>query len=165
MGDDVVDLVRGDAGILERKGHRPGLAPPGRLRGADVERVGRQCSADDLGDGRRTALQGVSERLDDDDATTLTENESVARAVERPRRGLRRVVSLREGRHVGQGRHAHRDDRGFRTARQDDVAIARADQSQRVVKGDDRCRAGGDLGHDRPSQAVLDRQQRRTHRP
>ena len=84
MGDDVVDLVGGDVGVAQRLGHRAGLAAAGRLRGADVERVGGQGAADDLGDRGRAALERVRQRLDDDDPRALAQHEPVARHVERP---------------------------------------------------------------------------------
>ena len=84
MGDDVVDLVGRDPAVAQGVGHRPRLPAAGRLRGADVERVGGQRAAEDLGDRRRTALPGVRQRLDDDDARPLAEDEPVAGQVERP---------------------------------------------------------------------------------
>ena len=81
-----------------------------------------------------------------------------------PGRGLGRVVALRQRRHVRQGGDPHRVDRGLRTARQDDVAFAGLDQPQRVVEGDHRRRAGGDLRDHRPAQPVFHRQHAGGHR-
>jgi hypothetical protein len=49
-----------------------------------VERVGCQGRPDDLGDRRRAPLEGVGQRLDDDDPATYPEDEPVARRIERP---------------------------------------------------------------------------------
>ena len=98
------------------------------------------------------------------DSTTTTpralaEHEPVARPVERPRGRLGRVVALRQRAHVRERGHAHRHDGRLGAAGQDHVALAGRDQPERVVEGDDRRRAGGDLGDDRTGQAVLHRQQ------
>ena len=84
VGVDVVHLRRREAGLLERASGGPDRADPARRRERDVRRVGGRAVADDLGERLRAASLGVLERLEDEHAGTLADDEAVARLVERP---------------------------------------------------------------------------------
>ena len=81
---DVVDFVGRDARIAHGLGHGACRAPPGRLGRRDVEGVGGQRRADDLGLDGRPARQGVLGRLEHHGARALAVTEAVAVAIERP---------------------------------------------------------------------------------
>ena len=54
-----------------------------RVRGDDVERVGGHAVTRHLGEHRRTAVEGVLRRFEDQRAAALAEDETVARDIER----------------------------------------------------------------------------------
>ena len=92
----------------------------------------------------------VRERLDDDDAGALAEHEPVARRVERPRGASpgRRCASTARSCSPARPRPSAQIGASEPPARTTSHSPV-ADQPQRVVEGDDRRRAGGDLGDDR----------------
>ena len=69
---------RRQAGLVERAAGRPDGADPARRGQRDVRGVGRRAVADELGQDRRAARLGVLERLEDDDARALADDEPVA---------------------------------------------------------------------------------------
>ena len=141
-------------------------ATAGRLRGADVERVGGQRRPDDL---RLDQVAGppferVRRRLEDHDRRALSEQEAVAVPIERPRGVGRVVVTLRQGTHVAEGGERDGQQGRLGPAGDDDVTFARSDEPQRVLKGDDAARARRHLGDDRAGEPVAHAHERGGHR-
>ena len=66
-----------------RRAARTAPIPPGAGQ-RDVRRVGGGAVADELGEDRHAARLRVLERLEDDDARALADDEPVAAVVERP---------------------------------------------------------------------------------
>ena len=166
MGDDPVDLVGRDARVAQRVGHRPRLAAPGRVRRGDVERVRGERPAEDLGDRRRAAR-----------AARARPTRPRSTPAPSPRTNPSRVAS--NGREAVSGESLRFESAvmldsaatpiGTTGASEPPVSTTShspvGDQPERVVEGDDRRGAGGDLGHDRAGQPVLHRQHAARHRP
>ena len=123
MGAHPVDLVGGDAGVVERDRGRPSRLGAVGPRLDHVERIRRRPVSDDLRVRLGAARPGDVLGLEDQERRALAHDEAVARRVERPAR-LRRVVVLAVG------------------ERPDDVERAEGERAQ----GD--LRAAGDRGID-----------------
>ena len=159
VGVDVVDVVRRDAGALDRRVHAAERAVAVLGRRRDVEGVARQAVADQFGVDLRAARLGVLVLLEHDDAGPLAHHEAVAVLVVGARGLGRRVVEA--GRRAP-GRPQSPPSKCRLTG--DSVppatitsaspsAISRAGIADGMRAG----RAGGDDRVVRPLQAVLDR--------
>src|SRR5258708_6938031 len=91
----MLDVARGNSRLLQGDLHRPLSALPIFAPGGHVKRVRCGAVADQFCDRLRTPRLRVIERLDHYDAGALAHYESVAVAIERPRRALRHVVEAR----------------------------------------------------------------------
>ena len=112
MGDDVVDLVRGDARVRASPCGMAMAAPRPVGSGAEMWNASA-VSAAPMTSAWMVAPRSsaCSATLEHDDAGALAEQEAVAVPVEGPRGLLGLVVALGEGAHVGERREAHLQQR------------------------------------------------------
>mmetsp|Transcript_4614 Transcript_4614/g.9685 ORF Transcript_4614/g.9685 Transcript_4614/m.9685 type:complete len:447 (+) Transcript_4614:137-1477(+) len=111
VGVDVVDVGLVHAGLLDGHLHRGREASSLRCRGRYVVRVARGAVPDHLAVDRRAAREGAVERLEDDDAGSLTHDEASPVGIERPTPclGVVVVVSV-HGLHAAEARVGERGD-------------------------------------------------------
>ncbi len=150
MGVDVGDLLRFHVRVAERGLHDPAGATGVLGRLGDVVGVAAHPVADHLGQDGRAAALGHLQRLQDQDAGALADDEAVALGVERAAGALRLVVAGGQRPHGGEAAHAHRGDGGFGAAADHDVGVAPGDDLEAVAHRMGRGRAGGGGGRVRP---------------
>ena len=107
--------------------------------------VGRGAVADDLGERLRAARSSVLERLQDEHARTLADDEAVAPFVERPRGALRIVVAGGEGAHRREAAHQRLVAGSLGPAGEHHVGVAAPDRLPGLADG---VAARGAGGHD-----------------
>src|SRR5262249_23438236 len=93
VGVDVADIVGGKLGVFKSRAHdaERAVAVFDGLR--DVVRVAGHAIADDFGNDRGIAFRRVFERLEDQNARALADDETIAVDVKRPAGGGRIVVA------------------------------------------------------------------------
>ena len=155
---DVVEILRLDAGALQRRLHRAvGTIAALRRRG-DMIGIARKTVADDLRIDARATRFGMVQRFEHDGAGALAHHEAVAIPVERAR-ALRRLVveARRQGATGAEAGDPDAVDGRFGAAGDHDFGIFKRDQSRRVADSMRPGRAGGHAGMVRPAQSMLDR--------
>ena len=131
VGVDVVDVVRRQAGVVERQADGALGAFAVDAGRDDVVGVRAGAVAGELGEDAGAAALGVLQRLEDEDAGALGADEAVAVGVEGTA-GLRRVVGAgREGAHDVEAGEAQLADAGLAAAGDHDVGAAEADDVER----------------------------------
>ena len=96
--------------------------------------IGRRAVTDQFRQDRRPACLGMFERLEDDDAGPLTDDEAVAAGIEWAGGGRGVVVAGRQGAHRGETADERLEDAGLRAARDHDVGVAPADDLARLTQ-------------------------------
>ena len=144
---DVRDVVRREAGVLEREPHRArhGAARV-RVRRADVVRVARHRAAEQPGVDLRAAGLRVVLALEDQRRGALAEHEAVAAGVVGPGGQLGGVVPLRQRLHLAERGERQRVHARLRAAGDDHVGVAEPQVVERVA---DRLVARGARRHHR----------------
>src|SRR5665213_2308966 len=155
---DVVDLVDGNFGALQRVAYRAKSAAAVLGRRRDVVGVARHAIADDLGVNLGAALLGVLQFLEHDDAGAFAHDEAVAFLILRSRGALRLVVEIgRQGARRREACQADAADRRLGATRDHHVGVVPDDEPRRITDGVRAGRARGHHGVVRPPEAVADR--------
>ena len=132
MRVDIVDVLRLEARVAERKAHCLGRTRAVLERGSDVVCVTGRAVARHLGINLCAALQGVLKFLEHQNTRALADHETVPLLVKRNRSALR-IFRSAERRELHETRHADRCDAGFRAAREHDVRIAVRNRAERLA--------------------------------
>ncbi len=127
MAVDQVDLLRVQAGGVQGVLYGLRGAPGVGVGGHQVMGVGGQAVAGQLGVDPGSPAPGMLQLLQAEHTGPFAEHEAVPVLVEGPGGGLRRIVALRQGHDVAEGRQGVGVDRGLGPAREDRVGQARLD--------------------------------------
>mmetsp|Transcript_7935 Transcript_7935/g.26358 ORF Transcript_7935/g.26358 Transcript_7935/m.26358 type:complete len:366 (+) Transcript_7935:89-1186(+) len=130
---DVVDVGGGDARVGERFVEAELHADAVGVRVGHVVRVAGVGAAEVLGVDGGSARLGVLEFLQHEHARSFAHHKPVAVDVPRPGRRRRVVVAFRERLGGGEARHADREHRRVRRAREHHVRVAVCDVHRRVL--------------------------------
>ena len=152
-----------EPGLLDRPPGGPDRPDPAGRREGDVRGVRRRPVADDLGQRLRAPRPGVLERLEDDDAGALADDEAVAVLVERARGAPGIVVPGGERLHRGEAADDGLVDAGLDAAGEHDVGVAAPDRLPGLADGMGAGGAGGDGRPVGPERPELDRDLARRH--
>ena len=145
VGVDVVDLLRGDAGVGEGSGHRRGLTLAIAAGGREVVGVGARAVAPDRPQYPRAARAGGIAALEHEHSRALAHHKAVAARVERAG-----DATVGEGVECAERRPCERCQPGLRSAGHDRVGFAGLEHAQRATQ---RMRAGCARGADREARA------------
>ncbi len=159
MRAHVADVLRREARVLERGGHRDAGARTGLVRIGQMRGVATRAVARQLGVDARPARQRVLTLLEREHARALADHEPVALGVEGAAGALGAVTQRRERAQVAVAREHHGRDRRVGPAREHRVGAARADQPERDA---DCIRTGSARGAGRRRRAA--QLQRARHR-
>jgi hypothetical protein len=132
MGDDVVDVVRLQAGVLDRERHGAGRGAAFRVGRREVEGVGGHAASGQLRDDACAAATRVLLRLKDDDAAALPEDEALAVQIEGAARLFRLLVALGERANVRHGSDGDGDETRLRRSADRDVRLTGAQNALRI---------------------------------
>ena len=146
VGVDVAHVLGIDLAVRQAGAHRPlgALAVLGR-RG-DVVGVAARAVAQHLAQDPGAPPLGVLQALEHHDRAAVAQHEAVAVPVERPARGLGRVVPAGQRLHVGEGRHGEAGDGRLGAAGHHGVGHAVPDHVERIADGVRRRGAGRHRG-------------------
>ena len=129
---------------------------PFSRRRRDVVGVAAQPIAEHLAQDPCATALGVLEALEHHHGAAVAQHEAVAVPVERPARGLGRIVAGGEGLHVREGGDGEAGDGGLGSAGDHGVRHAVADEVERLADRVRRGGAGGDGGEVGPLEAIAD---------
>ncbi len=155
VGVDVADVLRLEAGVLERQRDAAGSTLAGRLGSGHVVGVGGHAGAGEAGVHLRAAGLRELLALEHQHAGALAEDEAVALLVVRAAGRLRLVVPLGQRAQLGEPGQRQRVHAGLRATGDDDVDRAGAQQEQRPGERLRAGRAGADGGVDPGAGAEL----------
>ena len=158
MGVQVLDVVREQAGLLQRLAHRPRGAFAVLVRLGDMEGVAGGAVAGEFSEDACTAGDRVLFGFEHQQASAFAHHEAIARLVEGPRGGRRVIVAGSERLGGGEAGHRNRRDRRFRAAREGDFRVAATDDVCRFTDAVRTAGAGADKTVVHPARAKLDAQ-------
>ncbi len=93
MGGDIIDVLRCDRSVGQRRTHGVGCAAPVFQRLSDVGGVGGCPVASHLGQDPRPAFPGMFQFFKHTDARAFAQHEAVAGGIERTRGLFRRNIA------------------------------------------------------------------------